>query len=478
MRKIALLIAFSIGLWSMLNAQWVSPGNGTTYTLDDLVEIGCVLHDDANATYNITTDITISATDQLNISIENAPTALLFNEDDLTLTIKGSMVVVGMEQSSYFIGMPVYAQHGHIRFEDASAPSHFTFCDIFSLSGIQIINSEVVFERCQIAYFDAYSQSSAVNFMNCDPVFTGCTFFLNQGAALSSPVNGQGSPQLTNCIISYNVRNNSNQPQINLGPGSQDTIRIVGCHIAGSGQEKSGGISIADLMGTGDTKILLKDNLIGNHRYGYNQQGYRLSSTIIGNSFIDNNLETNPMNGGSGISIYGMDENNKAVLRNNIITGNLWGITVINAADVDMGMEDDWGYNQIYDNGNSGVIYDLYNNSVCDIMAIGNDWGTSEAQVIEGHIVHQHDDPSLGLVNYTPFIDHDGVSESNITDFEVWPNPAQGRFTVEGKGTMIVTNALGQTIITKEIDGKENVELPRGFYIVKSGNATRKVLVE
>ena len=126
MKRFLLLFAF-IGLWSMLNAQWVSPGNGTTYTLGDLVEIGCVLHDDANATYNITTDITISATDQLNISIENAPTALLFNEDDLTLTIKGSMVVVGMEQSSYFIGMPVYAQHGHIRFEDASAPSHFTF---------------------------------------------------------------------------------------------------------------------------------------------------------------------------------------------------------------------------------------------------------------------------------------------------------------------------------------------------------------
>ena len=472
------MIAFSIGLWSMLNAQWVSPGNGTTYTLDDLVEVGCVLHDDANATYNIATDITISATDQLFISMENAPSALLFNENDLTLTIKGALVVEGLEQSFYYIGMPVYAQHGHIRFEDASGHSHFTFCDIFQLSGIQIINSDVAFEHCQIAYFDDYSQSSAVSFMNCDPVFTDCTFFLNQGAALGSPVNGQSSPQVTDCNISYNVRNNGNQPQINLGPGSQDTIRIVGCHIVGSGQEKSGGISIADLTGNSDTKILLKNNLIGNNRYGYNQQGYRLSSTIIGNSFMDNNLETNPMNGGSGISIYGMDENNQAVLRNNLITGNLWGITVIYAANVDMGTEDDWGYNEIHDNGNGGVVYDLYNNSTSDIMAIGNDWGSSEAQVIEDHIVHQYDDPSLGLVNYIPFIDHESVNEAEAATFSVWPNPAQGRFTVEGKGTMTVKNTLGQIVLTKEIDGKETVELPRGLYVVKLSGATRKVLVE
>ena len=85
----------------------------------------------------------------------------------------------------------------------------------------------------------------------------------------------------------------------------------------------SGGIAIADLMNTGDTKILLKDNIVKNNRYGYNQQGYNLSSVIVGNQFIDNNNETNPMNGGSGISIFGMNENNKAVLRNNVITGNL-----------------------------------------------------------------------------------------------------------------------------------------------------------
>ena len=81
MKRLLGLLVF-IGLFPMLSAQWTSPGNGTTYTLNDLVEVGCVLHDEANATYNITTDITISATDRLYISVENAPSALFFNEDD------------------------------------------------------------------------------------------------------------------------------------------------------------------------------------------------------------------------------------------------------------------------------------------------------------------------------------------------------------------------------------------------------------
>ena len=235
---------------------------------------------------------------------------------------------------------------------------------------------------------------------------------------------------------------------------------------------------MADLMGTGYTKILLKDNVIRNNRYGYNQQGYHLSSIIIGNEFLDNHHEDNPMNGGSGISIYGMDENNKAVIRNNIITGNLWGITAINAFDIDLGTEDDWGNNEIDDNGNSGAVYDLYNNSTCDIMAVGNDWDETDENEVEDHIVHQHDNPNLGLVTFIPFIGYDGVDETATATFKVSPNPAQGRFTVEGQGRMTVANILGQPLLTKEIDGKETIELPRGLYLVVLNGITQKIVVE
>ena len=70
------------------------------------------------------------------------------------------------------------------------------------------------------------------------------------------------------------------------------------------------------------------------------------------------------------------------------------------------------------------------------------------------------------------------VGEQQGEDFRIYPNPAQSRVTIEGTGKMTVTNTLGQTILTKDIDGKETIELPQGMYFVKMNGVTRKVVVE
>ncbi len=71
-----------------------------------------------------------------------------------------------------------------------------------------------------------------------------------------------------------------------------------------------------------------------------------------------------------------------------------------------------------------------------------------------------------------------GLGEVESKTFNVYPNPAQGCVTIEGTGTLTITNILGQTILTKEIDGKEIVELPQGLYFVKLGETTQKIVVE
>ena len=71
-----------------------------------------------------------------------------------------------------------------------------------------------------------------------------------------------------------------------------------------------------------------------------------------------------------------------------------------------------------------------------------------------------------------------GVEEYAEGGLIVYPNPASGRFTVEGLGNLSITNVLGQTVLVREIDGKENVELPRGLYFVKLNGQTRKIVVE
>lgn len=50
---------------------------------------------------------------------------------------------------------------------------------------------------------------------------------------------------------------------------------------------------------------------------------------------------------------------------------------------------------------------------------------------------------------------YDQLCENHKNTFKIYPNPAKGCITIEGTGIMTVTNALGQTILTKEIKGKE-----------------------
>ena len=406
MKKLVLLISLIAGLVSAINAQWVSPGNGTTYTFADLVEVTDGVVTVGENGFVVNADLTISTGDVLEINNQTSRVDL----GEVLVTINGSMVCTNTGNNRVkFYGLNE-TQHFSMCFENA------TGCLIKKMyfsdgAGIRVIESDVTFDDVKFVYFTRGYSNSVINVFNCSPTIKNCYFMLNEGSAIGSPANGQASPQILNCDFDTNV-NGINAPQINLGPGAADTIRIVGNEIYTiMAQWYVGGISVADLMMGANTKVLLKDNIVREGRYGYNQQGDNISSVIIGNQFINNNHEENPMNGGSGISIYGYSTTNKAILRHNVITGNLWGITAIYQHDIDMGTEDDWGYNEIHDNYNTSVVYDLYNNSACDLSAVGNIWASLDYDVIESHIYHQHDDPSLGLVTFYPFVGSEGIDE-------------------------------------------------------------------
>lgn len=71
-----------------------------------------------------------------------------------------------------------------------------------------------------------------------------------------------------------------------------------------------------------------------------------------------------------------------------------------------------------------------------------------------------------------------GVEELLESDFLVYPNPAQGLVTIEGIGLLKVSNLLGQTVLTREIDGRTSIALPRGFWLVRLNGFTKKLIVE
>ena len=452
MKRFLLILLIFISLSSFLNAQWTSPGDGLTYTLPDLVNVTEGVVTEGPNGFLINADLTISHGDVL--LIDNQVTRI--DAAAILITINGSMVCSNTGNNRVKLYGLNETEHFKMRFENA------TGCEIKKMyfsdgAGIKVIESEVTFDDVKFVYFNRDYCNAVIDVLNCDPVIKNCYFMLNEGAAISSPANGQASPQILNCDFDTNV-DGINAPQINLGPGSDDTIRIVGNEIYTiMATWYVGGVSVADLMGTGSTKVLLKDNIIREGRYGYNQQGQTISSLIVGNQFINNYHEDNPMNGGSGISIYGTSTNNKAILRDNVITGNLWGITAIYLHDIDLGTEDDWGNNEIHDNYNSGVVYDLYNNSACDIKAVGNIWATLDATVIEEHIVHQVDDPSLGLVTFIPYVGYEQIDETlDVHDINL-------------------SDATIYTIAGQRVSHPET--LKPGVYVVMTEQGTKKIII-
>jgi hypothetical protein len=70
------------------------------------------------------------------------------------------------------------------------------------------------------------------------------------------------------------------------------------------------------------------------------------------------------------------------------------------------------------------------------------------------------------------------IGENGENAFRIYPNPAKDRVTIEGTGVLTVTNALGQTILNKDIDGKATIDLPQGMYFVKLGDKTQKIVVK
>ena len=192
MKKLFLLISLIAGLVSAINAQWVSPGNGTTYTLPDLVAAseGTVTGD--GTTFTVNADFTISAGDVL--QIDNQVTRI--DAPGVLITINGSMTCVHTGDRVKLYG--TQQNQFSMRFENA------TGCNIKKMyfsdgAGIKVIESEVTFDDVKFTYFTRDYSSSVIDVLNCDPVIKDCYFMLNEGAAIGSPANGQASPQILNC---------------------------------------------------------------------------------------------------------------------------------------------------------------------------------------------------------------------------------------------------------------------------------------
>jgi len=460
--------------------QYVTPGTGVSWGLDDLADNsdGVITYD---GVYYINDDLTISETDTIRILTDE----IIKIEFEKLITVLGvfqaqppqELVITAIDTTQNYLGF---------KFDESDA-SVLKNCIIEFGGGLDLLYSDVLIENCIIRENDKSNSTGVINLFHSSPDVLNCEIYFNAGPAILSSATSESSPLISGNYIFQNNTQNTNMPQINLGssePGIE--IQIINNLIEGY-SDMSGGIAITTLVG-GNIECIIQGNTIINNRYGITLYGNNIISVIDSNLILDNNIQNEPMQGGSGIYFLG-DGSNSSIISRNTITGNLWGITNTGSALPNLGqVEPDTiniGKNYIYNNGNGGEIYDLYNNTSNDIFAENNHWGTYDLDTIEMHIFHEPDDASLGLVDYLPIKDYiTGSDDQNTPDqvsFCLYPNPVEEKLFLvlsdkkADKSLIIqVYNLSGQKIMTfnsySKYNGFDVSGLNKGSYILKVSN--------
>lgn len=96
---------------------------------------------------------------------------------------------------------------------------------------------------------------------------------------------------------------------------------------------------------------------------------------------------------------------------------------------------------------------------------------------VQAHIKNQYGGGSV-MSNFVQNYELLGIGEASGPWFDIYPNPSHGLITVEGVGSLTITDVLGQKVKAIHIDGQTTVQLPPGLYFAMLNGRTRKIVVE
>ena len=435
-------------------AQFTTAGDGKTYNIHTLAGIegtGIVaweLSENEPPTYQLSQNITIANGDKF---VMDDGIDLLF-EKNVTLTIEGE-ADFNLTNGSSFDSATDYEEplNAAVRIAGTTT-TQFNKCTFYEV-GLQLMSEGATnMNRCSFYCHDG-SSAAALYFISAGAASTieNCYFEWCAKAAIGSAANASQPLTIKNCTFEMNSAANNNVPQINITAAKPLTIE--GCAINGNSVNNMvGGIGISNFMSY-DADITISNCEIRNNRYGIGLVGPAASIRIKDCTLVNNCYETNPMNGGSGISLYDPYKQTKAVISGNHIEGSLWGVTIIGCQDVNLGCLNEGenynpGGNVFKNNGNNGELYDLYNNSTLTVYAQNNTWNVSEQteEQIESVIFHKHDNASLGEVIFMP--------AANTTDIK--------GITVDKKNDSIF-----------DLQGRKTTATQKGIYIVNGKKVVR-----
>lgn len=475
MRKIIYCILTILLFVHQAFAIYTTPGSGKSWNLDSLVANSGGHITFSSGIYFINDTLVVSQSDT--IKIFNNATVKLGNLS--FVNIYGTLLV-NPPDSVKFTAIDTTQKHIGLKLDSLADASVLRKMIFEYGNSIRMLDCDILIDSCIIRYNTLYSsglQSGAISFFRSNSTISNCKIYRNRRAAIVSGSNISSSPVVINNLIYENDTENGNYPQINLGAASSNPVIIRGNTIIGYAP-MSGGISFLPIGSV--PSLIIENNIIKRNRYGIALQNANINAYINNNIIDSNNAQGIPMQGGSGINIYGASTLNVVCTRNTI-RWNLWGVTVQSSAkpnfgDISNSDTSDNGFNKIYYNGHNDSIFDFYYNvtTTDTLKAENNYWGTTNADSIEAHIWHRVDFPTLGFVDYNPFNTVTGVPV-NIPNtpydyklFNAYPNPFNPVTSIKYQipGNSLVLLKI-YDILGKEITTLVNQKQSAGTYEVK-----------
>lgn len=345
-------------------------------------------------------------------------------------------------------------------------------------------------DNCTFSKYNGKLNSSAALSFSRSSVgntVTNSRFIGSYSAAIGNGANTPIGISITNCYFFRNDTSNANRPQINLtcaGSSSAYDVTISNNRVIGGKFTKSGGIGVSNMLSIAHSnKVTISNNEVRDNRYGVTVIG-PVDVTINGNDLVDNCYETDANNGGSGISIY--SNSASSVVSNNLIEGNLWGVTLIGASkNMNFGKTGDPtsadynpGNNVFRNNGNNNVLYDLYNNTTDTVYAQGNTWNvaTQDSVSIEEVVFHKADNSSLGLVIFMPAKTPTGITAAKVSSPAVQYCPAIEAVVLNEPAAVTVYSVTGQQAAASNgaVGALSVADLAPGVYVARTAAAAVK----
>ena len=466
MKKLIVSLLLTV-LCTTAFAQFTTAGNGTTYNIQNLStieEAGITAYEFGGAvpnTYLLSQSITIANGDHF---VMDDGACVMFAKN-VKLTIEGDADFNLTNGSTFDSTIDNSGTLGAAVRIAGTTTTQFNNCTFYFV-GLELMSEGATnVSNCYFNYHDG-SNAAALYFISAGAPSTieNCNFEACAKAAIGSSANASQPMTIKNCTFTMNSTANNNIPQINIT--AANPLVIEGCTIEGNPDNKMvGGIGISNFYGF-DADITISDCGIAENRYGIGLVNLTTAATQIrikDCTLIDNRFETNPMNGGSGISLYDPYQQTKAIISGNHIEGSLWGVTIIGCKDVNLGcLEEGENYNPggnvFVDNGNNDKLYDLYNNSTLTVYAQNNTWNVSEQteEQIETVIFHKNDDPKLGEVIFMPAAntsDIKGIASQEKAD--------------------VIYDMQGRRVIHSSLFNSGKATLKKGLYIVNGKKVVR-----